>query len=85
MNILSSVGVIYLVLLNLRQYKLENELVVGCLPGPREPKQNINTYLKFMVDDLLELWDGIDFTVPSSSVAVHIRAAMICISCDIPA
>lgn len=70
-----SVGVIYLVLLNLprsERYKLGDVLVIGCLPGPREPKHNIKTYLKFMVDDLLELWDGIDFTVPFPSIFVQL-------------
>ena len=83
-----SVGVIYLVLLNQQRserYKLENVLNVGCLPAPREPKHNINTYLEFMVVELCQLWAGINFTIPSSSVPVHIRAAMICISYDIPA
>ena len=35
-----SVGVIYLIVANLprsERYKLENVLVVGCIPGPKEP------------------------------------------------
>lgn len=43
-----SVGVIYLTVLNLPRsvrYKLENVLVIGCIPGPKEPKHHINTYL----------------------------------------
>lgn len=44
-----SVGVIYLVLLNLprhERYKLENIFVVGILPGPSEPKLTANTFLE---------------------------------------
>ena len=64
-----SVGVIYMVILNLlgsERYKLENVLVIGCLPGPRESKHNVNAYLDFMVDDLLELWTGVQFNIPIS-------------------
>ena len=54
-----SVGVLYTSILNLplsEQYKLENIIVVGCIPGPSEP-HSMNSYLKPMVD---ELWDGTD-------------------------
>lgn len=47
-----SVGVIYLVLLNLprhERYKLENIIVVGVLPGPSEPKLTANTFLELLV------------------------------------
>ena len=88
-----SVGVIYMVILNLlcmyyvgsERYKLENVLVIGCLPGPREPKHNVNAYLDFMVDDLLELWTGVQFNIPNSLWPVTVCVALICISRDIPA
>jgi hypothetical protein len=38
-----SVGVIYLVVANLprsERYKLENVIIVGTIPGPREPKKH---------------------------------------------
>lgn len=50
-----SVGVIYLVLLNLphhERYKLENVFVVGILPGPSEPKLTANTSLEPLVKEL---------------------------------
>ena len=53
-----SVGVIYLVILNLprmMRFKPENIIVVGTIPGPREPKLTINTYLQPMVDELITL------------------------------
>lgn len=53
-----SVGVIYLVLMNLPRavrYKRENILLVGIIPGPSEPPLNINRYLSPLVDDLLKL------------------------------
>ena len=65
-----SVGVIYLVLLNLpwhERYKLENIIVVGVLPGPSEPKLTANTFLEPLVKEstlglqraFLHLWQFI--------------------------
>ena len=77
----------YLTLLNLprsERYKLENVLVVACIPGPSEPKYHINTYLTFMVDELEELWNGICISIPNSNMLVTVHAALISIVCDIP-
>ena len=55
------VGVIYLVIANLpcsERYKLENIIIVGIIPGPNEPKKHMNSFLKPMVDELLDLWEG---------------------------
>ena len=44
-----SVGAIYMVILNLpraEQFKDENVLLLGPLPGPKEPKLNLNIYLR---------------------------------------
>ena len=83
-----SVGVIYLTVLNLprsMRYKLENVLVIGCIPGPKEPKHHINTYLTFMVYELEELWSGIHVTIPGTYITTIVRAALICMVCDVPA
>ncbi len=43
-----SAGPIYLVILNLprhERYKDENVILTGIIPGPKEPKHNINTFL----------------------------------------
>lgn len=83
-----SVGVIYLVLLNLPRsvrYKREN-MLVGIIPGPTEPPLLINTYLNPLVSELLDLWDGITFQIhgPHSDClhTVNVRVALIGISCD---
>ena len=67
------------------RYKLENVLVVGCIPGPSEPKHSINTYLSFVVNELEKLWDGIPFYVDSNRIPITIRAALVAVVCDIPA
>lgn len=82
-----SVGVIYLSVLNLpcsERYKVENIIVVGCIPGPNEP-QNMNAYLKPMVDELLLLWDGILSQPYSYAVPVLIRCCLVGIASDVPA
>ena len=59
-----SVGAIYMVILNLpraERFKEENVLLLGLMPGPKEPKLNLNTYLRPIVDDLLSLADGKHF------------------------
>ena len=50
----SSVGVMYLTVLNLPRsvrYKRENVIIVGIIPGPNEPSHNIDSYLQPLVDD----------------------------------
>ena len=81
-----SLGVIYLSILNLPRevrYKFENVLVVGILPGPNEPKLNVNTYLQPIVDELLEFWNGKIINEDGNDVLYH--GALVCLSSDIPA
>ena len=83
-----SVGVLYFVVENLPRtdrYKLENIIVVGYIPGPKEPKKHINTYLKPIVDELLELWHGKLLRTSSIFGIVPVRCALTCITCDLPA
>jgi len=82
-----SVGVLYFVGLNLarsERYKLENINIVGSIPNPKEPELHINSYLKPLVDYLLELWRG-KILKTSLFGIVPVRCALTCISCDLPA
>ena len=59
-----SVGVIYAVILNLPHnliYKDNNVVIVGVIPGPKEPKHDVNSYLGPLVTELLELYSGVWF------------------------
>ena len=50
-----SLGVIYMAIINLsreERFKWENVIVCGIIPGPSEPKFNINSYLSPIVDEL---------------------------------
>ena len=81
-----SVGVLYLVVENLprsERYKRENIIVVGTLPGLKEPK-NICSYLKPLIE-LPILWNGVTLRNPSMFGITPIRCALTCITCDLHA
>ena len=83
-----SVGVIYLVVLNLPRdlrFKPENVIVAGIIPGPKEPKQHqMNSYLRPLVKELNSLWtDG--FEIKNGLQQYKIFAALSGTVCDIPA
>ena len=85
-----SVGVIFLAVLNLPRnirYKRENMILVGIIPGPSEPHYHLNSYLEPLVEELNELWTGIKFIVNTNKkrITVTVRAALLCVSCDLPA
>ena len=84
-----SIGMIYLVIQNLPRtlrFKPENILIVGSIPGPHEPKLSINSYLKPMVDELLDLWKGVQLECSNSVLGYKtIRVALALICSDIPA
>lgn len=87
-HITYSVGVIYVVILNLPRlirFKRENVLLLGVIPGPSEPPLTINTYLAPIVSDLLDLWKGVNVRLADSTSDTTIRCALIGVSCDLPA
>ena len=82
-----SVGVVYLVFMNLprnQRYKRQNVIIVSIIPGPREPPLTINTYLSPLVTELLQLWDGVQMKLPDSTVKV-VHVALLAVACDMPA
>ena len=79
------VGGIYMNILNLPRtdrYKRKWTMLIGLIPGPNEPKENINAFLKPLIDDLIELWNGVPL---DSSTGTVIKGALVVVSCDIPA
>ena len=85
-----SVGVIYLSILNLPRslrFKRKNILLIGIIPGPSEPKHNINSFLDSLVDELANFWKGITFKIRKGSSVFNqlVRCALLCCSCDLPA
>ena len=81
-----SVGAIYCTIMNLPlsvRYKQENVMLLGLIPGPSEPENDINTYMEPIVNELLQLWDGIEFTFASGNKH-KVRCAVLCVACDMP-
>ena len=83
-----SVGVLYLVILNLPRairFKPENILIAGIIPGPSEPDHDeINSYLRPLVKELNSLWTE-GFTMSHDGKDVVVRAALLATVCGIPA
>jgi hypothetical protein len=89
-NVTHSTGVIYAAIANLPReirFKRENMLILGILPGPNEANlHKINHYLSPIVDELKLLWQGIMLDSTAEYLeGKKIRAALILVSCDIPA
>ena len=83
-----SMGIIYLVVENLshgERFKLENVIVVGCIPGPKESKGDINSFLRPLVNELLELWTGVELKTKSLFGYTSVRCMVSCITTDLPA
>ena len=75
-----SVGVLYLVIMNLPRnirFKPENLVIAGIIPGHSEPScYEINSYLRPLIDELLDLWyDG--FSVSVNGTCAKFRAAVL--------
>ena len=85
-----STGVLYAAICNLSRdirFKRENLLIISILPGPNEVKlHKINHYLVPMVDELESLWGGMTLNQTYEyREGRQIRAALILVSCDVPA
>ena len=64
------------------RYKIENVILAGIIPGPKEPK-NMNSLLDPIVSDLNKLFNGVMMKNPTSLSTV--RAVLSCCVCDMPA
>ena len=89
-NIIYSTGILYAAIANFPhniQFKRENILILGILPGPNEASlHKINNYLYPIVVELELLWQGITLSsITESPEKEKIQTALILISCDTPA
>ncbi|PIL35041.1 hypothetical protein GSI_02828 [Ganoderma sinense ZZ0214-1] len=86
-----SIGVIYLVCLNLPphlRYRPEFVYLAGVIPGPKEPQvHQLNYLLRPLVDELLELWHrGVCLKSTANRRGGRVvYAAIIPLVCDLPA
>ena len=83
-----SVGVIYLVLLNLpreQRFKWENIIVAGIIPEMNKEPKSLNTFLAPIVDEFQALWTGVKMQTSSSTKPLIYRGAILLASADLPA
>ena len=84
-----STGALYGVINNLpphERFQPENMLIGLITPGPKEAsKHQINHYISPFVDQLLDLWDGVNLSTNEHPEGRKIRAALIGLACDLPA
>ena len=83
-----SVGVIYLVLLNLpreERFKWENIIVAGIVPEMSKEPKSLNTFLAPIVDELQAFWKGVKLTTSQSTIPLTYRGALLLASADLPA
>lgn len=83
-----SVGVIYFVLLNLPRnirFRSENVIIAGLIPAFKKEPHSINSFLNPIVEELQVLWKGVRMESSFLNCASVFRAALLCVSCDIPA
>ena len=83
-----SVGVFYLATLNLpraEQFKWENIIVIGIVPSLDCEPKDLNEFLEPAVDELKALWKGIRLKSSLGRFALVFRAAVMCVSSDVPA
>ena len=83
-----SVSVLYFAIMNFPheyRFKRENILPIGIIPGPQEPKHDMNSLLEALVQELLHFKDGLPMSVNLSTQEVTIRCLLSCVACDLPA
>ena len=83
-----SVGAIYMCIQNLPRdvrYRSENIILVGIMPGPKEAKKTINSFLTPLVFELQEAWNHGFSAMSPQNIPVRIKLALSCVTCDIPA
>ena len=83
-------GAVYLTIMNLPRavrFKRKNVILVGILPGPSEPRRDINSYMEPLVEELEDLWKGVRLCVNSRVILsqIIVRCALLCVACDLPA
>ena len=65
------------------RFRRENMILIGVIPGPKEPSLHINSFLEPLVQDLLKLWKGVEMPTTEGNQVLY--AALMCNSSDVPA
>ena len=65
--------------------KPENVIIVGIIPGRKEPKGDINSFLKPFVVELIDFWDSVIIADTLPGGMFKVRVALLALCCDMPA
>lgn len=83
-----SLGVIYMTIINFSReirFKLENTILGGIIPGPREPSLHINSFLSSLLEKLTQILEGCLFREGGKVIPAFLKLAVTGISRDVPA
>jgi hypothetical protein len=83
-----SVGAIYSTIHNLPRHGrnlIENTILVGVIPGRKEPHYSLNSYLTPLVNELKSGWSNGFQPIDFKGVPITVRVALGCANGDIPA
>ena len=83
-----SVGVVYLVLLNLpreEHFKWESIIVVGIIPEMSKEPKSLNPFLEPIVDEFKAFLKGVKLTTSQSKIPLTYHGAILLASADLPA
>ena len=81
----SVVGVMFMSIVNLPHHQRMKQrwtMLLGIIPGPPEPKIDINIILTPLVNELETLWSGVEVMVPDGT-KTSLRAALVCVASGI--
>ncbi len=83
-----SVGVIYMVCLNLpreMRFKRENVVLVGIVPSLESEPHSLQYFLEPLTEELKIIWKGVNMKTQCHPSGVSVRGALLCAAADIPA
>ena len=75
------VSALMMIVINLPRSERFKKRQTMVIPGPTEPKGNINTSFSLIIEDLLLLWNG----VYTESCGKKVKAALLGVTSDMPA
>ena len=58
---------------------------MSLIPGPNEPKGDINSFLQLLVGELLHFLDGVPMSVHRHDGLQEVKCALFCVANDLPA
>lgn len=60
-------------------------ILLGIIPGPSEPKRDVNSFVRPLVSELLDFRKGVPMQVHGKTEIQKIRCAVLCVAADMPA